>query len=360
MGRTRAMWWLGGPVLLAGPARAEWPLYLGAGYVHSEVWGDAPTRGEGLEVTFGQSDPGGGLAALIQHDWYADDSARLALGGQIVGPMAGLELAWSRRRGDEGDTQGVQLAPYATFMGTVYLSGRFVFALDDGPHGNEYGFAVGLKFPYLLGEVPISFGHGRPLRDARGRPVAVRGRGLRVPRAPLPGVDARTRRALGEAWLADARMEHASVATFERLAAWLDALGAPAALVADARRAADDERRHAQACFAQAGRYLGQVLVAEPVEVPAGPPPSLAGAGGGQPDRGLPGGGAAAAQAACAAALAEDGPARAALVAIAADEAAHARLPGRRCWAGPRPGASAVRAAVQAARGRLPRAGATR
>ena len=200
MGARKRVAWLGGSALIASPALADWPPYIGGGYVYSQVWGDAPTSGHGLELTYGQSDPFGGLAAVLQHDWYLDDSTRLALGGQVNGPGIGLELAWSRRDDDRGTTHGIQVAPFATLMGTVYVSGRFVFAVGDGPHGDERGFAIGLKFPYLLGDLNVGFGHGRPLRGPGGRPIGVRGVGLPAP--VRVALDAPTRQALGAAWLA--------------------------------------------------------------------------------------------------------------------------------------------------------------
>ena len=62
-------------------------------------------------------------------------------------------------------------------------------------------------------------------------------------------VDAATRRALREAWLADALLEHASIASFSRFTLELMALGAPPSLVAASLAAGDDEIRHARACF---------------------------------------------------------------------------------------------------------------
>jgi hypothetical protein len=50
-----------------------------------------------------------------------------------------------------------------------------------------------------------------------------------------------------------ARMEYASIPAFERMAAELAVVGAPAALVERARAAADDERRHTGLCLALAG-----------------------------------------------------------------------------------------------------------
>jgi hypothetical protein len=84
--------------------------------------------------------------------------------------------------------------------------------------------------------------------------------------APLTGqVD----RADGEAWLADARMEHASVASFARASLELLAIGAPGELVAECHRAALDEIEHARLCFAMAARCLGESFEPGPLPIPA-------------------------------------------------------------------------------------------
>lgn len=69
-------------------------------------------------------------------------------------------------------------------------------------------------------------------------------------------LDENTRNALGKAWLADAQLEHASVAAFARLTLQLMALGAPAELIEESQRASLDEIAHAKACFGMASRYL--------------------------------------------------------------------------------------------------------
>ena len=61
--------------------------------------------------------------------------------------------------------------------------------------------------------------------------------------------------ALADAWLADAAAEHASVAAFGRVAMELMAVGAPPQLLDDTLRAAQDEVRHAQACYGMASRF---------------------------------------------------------------------------------------------------------
>jgi hypothetical protein len=65
---------------------------------------------------------------------------------------------------------------------------------------------------------------------------------------------------LRQAWLADALLEHASIASFARFTLELLSLGAPAHLVEASQRAGLDEVRHARACFALASRFAEQPL----------------------------------------------------------------------------------------------------
>jgi hypothetical protein len=74
----------------------------------------------------------------------------------------------------------------------------------------------------------------------------------------LTDLSATDRKRLGAAWLKDALLEHASVASFGRFALELLAVGAPADLIEDAHQAALDEVRHAKLCFALASTYLGR------------------------------------------------------------------------------------------------------
>ncbi len=71
-------------------------------------------------------------------------------------------------------------------------------------------------------------------------------------------MDSFTAGALAGAWLADAQLEHASVAAFGRFMLQLLALGAPSSFVRDAACAAQDEVAHAEMCFALAARFAGQ------------------------------------------------------------------------------------------------------
>lgn len=78
-------------------------------------------------------------------------------------------------------------------------------------------------------------------------------------------LSAREREVLGELWLLTARMEHASVAAFSQLSLHLSALGAPARLLAATHRAALEEIRHAEHCFAIARAITGVPHTAGPI-----------------------------------------------------------------------------------------------
>lgn len=73
--------------------------------------------------------------------------------------------------------------------------------------------------------------------------------------ASLPAAVAR---AIGHEWLRDALLEHASVAAFASFGLSLMAVGAPISLLTECQQASLDEIEHARACFAIAGRYLGE------------------------------------------------------------------------------------------------------
>jgi len=104
---------------------------------------------------------------------------------------------------------------------------------------------------------------GRPFFDGEQMllaPACPRSDWLEAPSGLAVVPDAATRSALARAWLRDAQLEHASIASFARFGLQLLALGAPATLIAGAHRAALDEVAHAQACFALASRYAGRAL----------------------------------------------------------------------------------------------------
>jgi hypothetical protein len=114
--------------------------------------------------------------------------------------------------------------------------------------------------------------------SATGRPLFVQGerRVARTKRtrewvafiaSDVATLEERTREALARAWLEDARLEHASVASFARFTLDLLALGAPPDLVAGAQRAALDEIEHARACFALAARYAREPIGPDRLDV---------------------------------------------------------------------------------------------
>jgi hypothetical protein len=73
-------------------------------------------------------------------------------------------------------------------------------------------------------------------------------------------VDAALKRRLIELWLERGQNEHASIASFDRFALGLLAVGAPPQLLEQTHAAALDEIRHAQICFALASAYAGEGL----------------------------------------------------------------------------------------------------
>jgi hypothetical protein len=70
-------------------------------------------------------------------------------------------------------------------------------------------------------------------------------------------IDASLKSAIAAAWLADACMEHASVASFARFSLELLAVGAPLDMLADAQRAGLDEVAHTHACLKLARAFDG-------------------------------------------------------------------------------------------------------
>lgn len=104
---------------------------------------------------------------------------------------------------------------------------------------------------------------GRPMTvDGQARQAAATNRTdwLAVSSHARPLADPALRDALADAWLADALLEHASIASFARFTLQLLGLGAPAELVEASQQASLDEVRHARDCFALASRYADTPL----------------------------------------------------------------------------------------------------
>jgi hypothetical protein len=140
-------------------------------------------------------------------------------------------------------------------------------------------------------------------------------------------LDKGLRTALAQAWLDDALLEHASIASFARFILELLALGAPADLVAQAQRASLDEVSHARACFGLASRHAGRTLGPGVLGISGAlRDPSLAAVAASVVVEGCVGETLSAIVAAEQLAVVEDAEARDALERIAADEARHAEL----------------------------------
>jgi hypothetical protein len=145
---------------------------------------------------------------------------------------------------------------------------------DDLPSGLCYWYGS------LTQETPSECCYVYTSGSCCGRPFVVAGEARRASashrsdwlvtgRAARVALDAETERALAREWLEDARLEHASVASFARFILELLSLGAPAALVELAQSAVADEIQHARRCFALASRYLGEDVGPGPLEIGA-------------------------------------------------------------------------------------------
>jgi hypothetical protein len=131
---------------------------------------------------------------------------------------------------------------------------------------------------------------------------------------------------LAERWLADARAEHASIASFARSVLELMAVGAPLDILEANQRALADEIRHARACLDLAEQCAGKSFA-------FGPLPALAPRGGGRRrvaldtfDEGCVSETISAIEAARAVEACTSATTRAVLEGIAEDEASHAAL----------------------------------
>lgn len=103
---------------------------------------------------------------------------------------------------------------------------------------------------------------GRPLRSDDGSPIVAATtmrRDWSAAAAPLTfSLTFETHARLAAYWTEQAAAEHASVASFNRFALQLLALGAPPDMVKAAMEAGLDEIRHAAMCYGLAARYSGE------------------------------------------------------------------------------------------------------
>lgn len=325
--------------IVAVPAqvRAERAGVLSAGYLHTWVGGPSPTFGNGAELTWmhyparESSDQPFAFGPFAQLSSYGWTHARFALGGQLTfHRFVGLELGWAHRgaHGDRAANNGAQVAPFLT-IGLVALGAQWTLTPREP---TELSVTLAFKLPvaFLYGEYPVLW----PGRDIRfGGNWGAGGRPLRTAQGiVLPDVRVGRRRGrarselLASLWLADARMEHASVAAFSRLGLELLTHGAPASLVRRTHRAAAQEIVHAADCFAMASRYAGRELSAGPMDLPPLRVRELAAIAGESFLDGCIGEGVAAAVARAGARATTDPEVRRVLNRIARQEAEHAEL----------------------------------
>jgi hypothetical protein len=111
---------------------------------------------------------------------------------------------------------------------------------------------------------------GRPLMQA-GRPVVAASRTghgwTEQPSPRLEGLSPEALAALAQLWTEIGLYEHASIASFSKVALELMALGAPADLVDRVHSAARDEVRHARLSLALASAYAGSAVEPGPLAV---------------------------------------------------------------------------------------------
>jgi hypothetical protein len=141
--------------------------------------------------------------------------------------------------------------------------------LGIGPAGRGGGLLLGGSIPLAgdraLWNAQISpFLYPSEVCPASGRALRT-AEGIALP--PVLAIDcAGADETLASAWLDDARAELASVQSFLRLAAELNALGAPTELRNAALAAALDERHHALAAFAMASRWAQSPFAVAPLD----------------------------------------------------------------------------------------------
>src|ERR1700687_764789 len=141
-----------------------------------------------------------------------------------------------------------------------------------GPSSNVVGLLLGGFIPVVgpgkawSGQI-APFIYPREICFTSGRALRV-GSGFALPPVLSSPVCKSADEALAAGWMDDARAELASVPAFLRLAAEIQAVGAPADLRRDAFAAVDDEQRHAAATLALASRWSGGALALAPLVAP--------------------------------------------------------------------------------------------
>lgn len=176
----------------------------------------------------------------------------------------------------------------------------------------------------------------------------------------VEGLSAHERSVIAERWIRDGLFEHASIASFSRLALALLATSADAELIRDTHEAALDEVRHAKQSLSLAAAYRGENIAPRALPLPEALPlgADLTELAVASVVEGAVGETLAAVLAAEQAAVAEDPAVRQVLLGIADDESRHAELAFRviafAIAAGGKPVQDAVARAFADAASRLP------
>ena len=204
---------------------------------------------------------------------------------------------------------------------------RCLDALDRMLEAARDGSCLDEPVPAVCDDVVTRRDGDKCYQGDAGRPIRVDGRPLlaSVVRSGSAATPSPQQRRAGEQWLLVARLEHASVAAFGRVAAQLMAAGAPLELVDDCHRAALDEVHHARLACTVADELLGGSTRFDALPLAPAPSVSLWDIAQDALLEGCVGEGIAAAEAKLAAELAREDIAEV-LAIIAEDEARHAAL----------------------------------
>lgn len=247
---------------------------LGDCIVDTTTWGPTPDPQETGGGTGDEAETGAEAETGTETGADADTGTETESGGSAVGSEwgDGSEPPYTRVSCVPLQAGGTCPAPDSDclFRRMENRHGSF-----DCSCGDQYVFSDVLSGPdptiedACCYEVRFSF-----LWCVAGRPFVVEGELRRSPvcarsdwAQPMAALDVRERERRGQAWLEAARMEHASVAAFARMARQLMALGAPAQLLRETLAAAADELVHARLCFSVASQLLGRELGPGALEV---------------------------------------------------------------------------------------------
>lgn len=166
---------------------------------------------------------------------------------EIEGECPRPALVQSRLETRHDPNGGDGIVAQASASQGVFADGECCYqvAWECSPGGVGCGCSHGR--PFLVERVPMLAGarQSRDWFDAQ------------IPHPETSGLGPELRDVAARYWTSIALNEHASIASFHRVALELLAVGAPAELLAGAQRAALDEARHARRTFTLASHFAG-------------------------------------------------------------------------------------------------------